>query len=52
MEKEKVKSLWVKNFKDFAISLTVFEGLYFLFFHKNSLFCGVHLKKSFFLINF
>jgi len=25
MEKEKVKPLWGKNFKDFAISLTVFE---------------------------
>ena len=25
MEKEKVKAFWVENFKDFAISFTVFE---------------------------
>jgi len=31
MEKEKVKPLWGENFKDFAISLTVFELWQFYF---------------------
>jgi len=29
MEKEKVKILWGENFKDFAISLTVFKLWHF-----------------------
>jgi len=33
MEKEKVKLLWGKHFKDFAISVTVFELWQFYLFY-------------------